>query len=253
MAAVYSSAKSAICRFIESVNIELEYSGSPNRILNISPGSIAGTKFNDSNSPNDLTKTSELAGQIIDHLLKHDTLFIPQYEEIYKSVLERYHNDPHGFGLSSYEYKKKSGRVRTGRKIIIGYLSGTFDLFHIGHLNILRRAKSQCDYLIAGVHDNGKRKGKPTFVPLEERKIVVASCRYVDRVVDAEPEDSDAWPLYHYDKLFVGSDYKGSERFNRYEEYFRDKGVEIIYFPYTQTTSSSQIRQAIQASIDSQS
>ena len=126
--------------------------------------------------------------------------------------------------------------------MVIGYLSGTFDLFHIGHLNLIRRAKEQCDYLIVAVHDSGKWKGKETFIPFEERKEIVGACRYVDQVVDSPVEDSDAWELYHFDKLFVGSDYKGTERFNRYEEFFKDKGVQIVYFPYTQSTSSTQIR-----------
>ena len=67
----------------------------------------------------------------------------------------------------------------------------------------------------------------------------------MDRVVDSPVEDTDAWELYHFDKLFVGSDYQGSERFTRYEAFFRDKGVQIIYFPYTQSTSSTQIREVI--------
>ena len=130
-------------------------------------------------------------------------------------------------------------------KVIVGYLSGTFDLFHVGHLNLLQRAKEKCDYLIVGVHDSGAWKGKDTFIPSEERKRIVKACRYVDKVVDSCREDDEAWNLYHYDRLFVGSDYKGTERFKRYEEYFRDKGVEIIYFPYTQSTSSTQIRKAV--------
>ena len=129
-----------------------------------------------------------------------------------------------------------------------GELSGTFDLFHVGHLNLLKRAKENCDYLIVGVHNNGKWKGKETFIPLDQRKQIVAASKYVDRVVASCPEDADAWDLWHYDRLFVGSDYKGSERFNRYEEYFKDKGVEIIYFPYTKSTSSTAIRKAIHES-----
>ena len=74
---------------------------------------------------------------------------------------------------------------------------------------------------------------------------MLAACRYVDKVVDSCTEDSDAWSLWHYDRLFVGSDYKGTERFQRYEAYFKDKGVEIVYFPYTQGTSSTQIRKAV--------
>ena len=93
-----------------------------------------------------------------------------------------------------------------GKKYKRAITYGTYDLFHIGHLNLLRRAKQQCDYLIVGVHKDGKWKGKETFYPLEERKQIVQACKYVDRVVDSCIEDSDAWEIWHYDKLFVGSD-----------------------------------------------
>ena len=138
-----------------------------------------------------------------------------------------------------------NNRINNKRQYTIGYLSGTFDLFHIGHLNLLRRAKEQCDYLIVGIHRDASHKGKQTFISFEERRAIVESCKYVDRVVTSEPEDSDAWEKYHYDKLFVGSDYKNTERFNRYEAFFKDKQVEIIYFPYTKGTSSTQLRNAL--------
>ena len=186
-----------------------------------------------------------LPSLIIDHMINGDTTFLPDYNELLKGIIDRYNVDPHAFGIQSYQYKLNSGRVSTSKGVIIGYLSGTFDLFHIGHLNLLRRAKDYCDYLIVGVHDSGKWKGKETFIPLDERKEIVGACKYVDKVVDSCREDSDAWSLWHYDRLFVGSDYKGTERFNRYEEYFKDKGVEIVYFPYTQGTSSTQLRVAI--------
>lgn len=127
----------------------------------------------------------------------------------------------------------------------IGYLSGTFDLFHVGHLNLLERAKKYCDYLVVGVNKNAAHKGKVTFTPLEERMRIVGAIGIVDKVIEAYPEDDEAWNEIKYDYLFVGSDYKGSERFNRYEEYFVDKNVEIIYFPYTQGTSSSKLREAL--------
>ena len=249
-AAVYAAAKAGLCRFIESVNIELESSGISNRILNVAPSFIDGTKFYDPSQTNDPSQNLDLAHQIIDHMLKRDTIFIPNYEETYKGVIERYTQDPHEFGLSSYNYKHRSGRINNSGRIITGYMSGTFDLFHVGHLNILERAKSQCGYLVVGIHGSGKRKGKETFIPLDERKRIVASCRYVDMVIDAPEEDSDAWPELHYSKLFVGSDYKGTERFRRYERIFSGKGVEIVYFPYTQTTSSTQIRKAIDQKIN---
>lgn len=242
-AALYASSKASVCRLIESVNIELEVAGTQNRILNVSPASFKGSRFY--GGQNQLDLLEGLAEDIIYHLMSRDVLYIPQYEETFKAVLERYHNDPHEYGLHSYQYKKESGRLDNNKRVKIGYLSGTFDLFHVGHLNLLRRAKQQCDYLIVGVHDSGAWKGKETFIPFDERMQIVGSCKYVDKVVQSCREDSDAWDLWHYDRLFVGSDYKGTERFNRYEEYFKDKGVEIVYFPYTQSTSSTQIRKAI--------
>lgn len=244
--AVYAASKAAIVRFIESVNIELEVMGTSNRILEVSPGFFGGSRFY--GGENDLSVLMPLAHEIVQHLFSGDTQFIPKFEETYKSVLSKYHEQPHEYGLHSYEYKKTSGRLDNSKKVIIGYLSGTFDLFHIGHLNLLRRAKQQCDYLIVGVHRDGKWKGKETFIPLEERKQIVSACKYVDEVVDSCREDSDAWELYHFDRLFVGSDYKGTARFEKYEEFFSDKRVEIVYFPYTQNTSSTQIREKIKNS-----
>lgn len=242
-ASVYAAAKAGVIRFVESVNIELEEYGSSNRILDVSPASFKGSGFY--GGRNDLAITGPLAEEILEHLFARETRFIPQYEEIYKNVLERYHDDPHEYGLHSFEYKKNSGRLDNNKRVIIGYLSGTFDLFHIGHLNLIRRAKQQCDYLIVGVHNSGDWKGKETYIPFEERKAIVSACKYVDKVVDSCTEDSDAWDIWHFDRLFVGSDYKGTPRFARYEEYFKDKGVEIVYFPYTQSTSSTKIRKTI--------
>lgn len=240
---VYAASKAALIRFVESINIELEKNGTENRILCVSPASFKGSRFN--GGENHIEQMGTLPSLIIDHMINGDTTFLPDYNELLKGIIDRYNVDPHAFGIQSYQYKLNSGRVSTSKGVIIGYLSGTFDLFHIGHLNLLRRAKDYCDYLIVGVHDSGKWKGKETFIPLDERKEIVGACKYVDKVVDSCREDSDAWSLWHYDRLFVGSDYKGTERFNRYEEYFKDKGVEIVYFPYTQGTSSTQLRVAI--------
>ena len=240
---VYAASKAAICRFVESVNVELEVANVSNRILNVSPGSIKGTKFN--GAENDPALTNDLAKQIVDNLLSGNELFIPDYEQTYKGVIKRYTEDSHAFGIDSYNYKKDAGRIANKKGVRIGYLSGTFDLFHLGHLNLIRKAKEQCDYLIVGVHPNANHKAKKTFIPFEERMAVVGGCKYVDRVVESCLEDSDAWDRHHFDVLFVGSDYKGTERFRKYEEYFKDKGVEIMYFEYTQGTSSTQIREKI--------
>ena len=245
--ATYGATKAAVCNGIESLNIELEMAGTENRILNVSPGSVKGTKFN--GGTNDLSQTQALTQAIIDQMEQRQTLYIPQYGEVYKGVLERYNNDPHQFGLDSYQYKTESGRASSKPQLKTGYLSGTFDLFHIGHLNLLRRAKQYCDYLVVGIHKDASHKGKSTFISYEERAEIVRSIKYVDQVIPSEREDCDVYlkGIVKYDYLFVGSDYKGTERFNRYEQIFADKDVKIIYFPYTQGTSSSQLREALSA------
>ena len=243
--ALYGATKAAVCSITESLNAELEAAGSPNRILNVSPGSIKGTRFN--GGDNNLNETMPLAAQIVESMQGGQTLYIPDYDKTYKGVLERYHADPCQFGLDAVRYKKESGRINPRPQIKIGYLSGTFDLFHIGHLNILRRAKQMCDYLVVGVHRDASHKGKTAFIPFEERCEIVQSIKFVDRVIPSEREDCDVWlkNIVKYDYLFVGSDYKGTERFNRYEEIFSDKDVKIIYLPYTKGTSSTQLRDAL--------
>lgn len=106
---VYGATKAALKIFIESVNVELEKAGSHNRILNVSPGSIKGTTFN--KGKNDLALTRSLALEIINQMENHNDLYIPQYEEIFQHVLERYHKDFRAEGIHSYEYKVSSGRL----------------------------------------------------------------------------------------------------------------------------------------------
>lgn len=107
---IYGATKAALKIFIESVNVELEKSGTTNRILNVSPGSIKGTSFNQ--GVTDLSLTTPLANEIVNHMKNKDDLFIPQYKEVFKDVLERYHNDFRAEGIHSYEYKVKSGRFK---------------------------------------------------------------------------------------------------------------------------------------------
>lgn len=241
---VYSATKAALCKFIESVNIELEKSSTKNRILNVSPGSLKGTRFN--GGKNNIELLKELADEIVSKMYNKEELFIPSYEDVYKNVLQRYYENSHDFGLSSYDYKCKSGRLtKSDSNIKIGYLSGTFDLFHIGHLNLVKRAKEYCDYLVVGVHKDASHKGKQTFIPYEERVEIVKSIKYVDNVILSKPEDIDIYNDIKYNYLFVGSDYKGTERFDRYEKFFSDKDVKIIYFPYTTNTSSTQLREKL--------
>lgn len=131
-------------------------------------------------------------------------------------------------------------------KRVIGYTTGVFDMFHIGHLNILRRAKEQCDYLIVGVSTDelcASYKHKKPIIPFEERKAIVEAIRYVDEVVPQIDRDKyGAWERIRFDRMFVGDDWKGSPLFSELEEKFKQVGVEIVYFPYTRGTSSTELR-----------
>ncbi len=240
---VYGASKMGLCGFIENINAELKASGCKNRILDVSPGSIGGTKFH--GDKNNIEQVIELAGKIVKKMKNKETLYIPKYEEVFKNVVKRYKEDPEKYAAESYEYKMNNSCISTKPQVVVGYLSGTFDLFHIGHLNLLKRAKEQCDYLVVGVHESGAWKGKETFIPFEERAEIVRNIKYVDEVIKSFSEDSDAHDVIKYNKLFVGSDYKGSERFIRYEQILKDKGVEIVYFPYTKETSSTQLRERL--------
>jgi glycerol-3-phosphate cytidylyltransferase len=134
--------------------------------------------------------------------------------------------------------------------IRIGYAPGAFDLFHIGHLNLLRRAKEHCDYLIAGVVSDEvliAQKGFMPVVPLAERIEIARNCRYVDGAHAAVTDDKfDIWRELRFNTIFKGDDWQGTERGISLERQFASVDVEIIYFPYTATTSSSRLRQVLQ-------
>lgn len=134
---------------------------------------------------------------------------------------------------------------------IIGYTSGVFDLFHIGHLNVLRRAKLDCDHLIVGVTTDElslAAKGKTPIIPFEERMDIVGNIRCVDEVVpQADMNKMNAWRRLKFDRMMVGDDWKGTEMWNSLEAEFTKLGVEILYYGYTQHTSSSKLRQVIDA------
>lgn len=130
----------------------------------------------------------------------------------------------------------------------IGYTTGVFDLFHIGHLNILQKAKEQCEYLIVGVTTDElvSYKNKKCIIPHNERMAIVESIKYVDKVVPQDSMDKlSAWKKYHFNAMFVGSDWKGTDKWNQYEKQFKEIGVDIIYFPYTQSTSSTKLREVL--------
>jgi glycerol-3-phosphate cytidylyltransferase len=133
----------------------------------------------------------------------------------------------------------------------VGYAAGAFDLFHIGHLNILKHAKSQCDYLIAGVVSDEmlrRNKGIDPVIPLAERLEIVRNIGYVDEAVaETVPDKLDMWRELHFDVFFKGDDWRGTEKGMRLEREFAEVGVEVVYFPYTMTTSSTTLRRALAA------
>jgi len=134
--------------------------------------------------------------------------------------------------------------------MIIGYTTGVYDLFHIGHLNLLKNAKGMCDKLVVGVtvDELVAYKGKQAMIPFEDRIELVRSCKYVDAAI----------PQYDMDKLtackklgaqflFVGDDWYGTDKWRKYEEEFVKEGIKIIYFPYTKGVSSTKINEALDA------
>jgi glycerol-3-phosphate cytidylyltransferase len=135
------------------------------------------------------------------------------------------------------------------KKYQVGYTTGVFDMFHIGHLNILRRAKEQCEFLIVGVSTDDVVKGyknKIPIVPFEERILIVDSIKYVDKTVPQTSMDKyAAWENLKYDVIFHGDDLKGTEKWNEYERQFAAAGVDIVYLPYTLGTSSTQLREVL--------
>lgn len=131
----------------------------------------------------------------------------------------------------------------------VGYAAGAYDLFHIGHLNILKHAKSACDHLIAGVVSDEmliQTKGKAPIIPLAERMEIVQSVRFVDQVhAETVPDKLDTWRELKFDIFFKGDDWRGTEKGLRLEREFAKVGVEVVYFPYTMTTSSTALRRAL--------
>jgi glycerol-3-phosphate cytidylyltransferase len=131
----------------------------------------------------------------------------------------------------------------------VGYAPGVYDLFHIGHLNVLRHAKSQCDFLIAGVVSDEmaeRAKGKRPVVPFAERLEIVRHISYVDDVhPEVLPEKIDTWRECRFDVIFKGDDWRGTPKGLKLERDFAAVGVDVVYFPYTAHTSSSLLRQVL--------
>ncbi len=136
------------------------------------------------------------------------------------------------------------------KKYKIGYTTGVYDMFHIGHLNVLKRAKERCDYLIVGVSTDEvveSYKHKKPIIPFEERIAIVEALRCVDKAVPQSSMDKMiAWNELHFDALFHGSDWKGSDMYNKMIEEFKSVGVDVVFLPHTEGVSSTLLLEVLQ-------
>ena len=141
-------------------------------------------------------------------------------------------------------------KLNMKKKYKIGYTTGVFDMFHIGHLNILKKAKEQCDYLIVGVSTDEivlEYKHKVPIVPFKERIAIVSAIEYVDEVVPQTTMDKMvAWTKLHFNVIFHGDDWKNSAMYNEMEEKLKKVGVNFVYFPHTKGTSSTLLKEKIE-------
>lgn len=129
---------------------------------------------------------------------------------------------------------------------VVGYTTGVYDMFHIGHLNLLRQARERCDRLIVGVTTDElseSRKGKTPIIPFIERRAIIESIRYVDEVVPQEHMDKfAAWRALQFDVMFVGDDWRGTPSWVSFEQELATVGARVEYLPYTMHTSSTMLR-----------
>ncbi len=139
----------------------------------------------------------------------------------------------------------------TTKKYHVGYISGTFDVFHIGHINLLRRAKEQCEYLIAAVTSDEyvrTHKNKEPIIPFDERVEMLKACKYVDEVVGVPVKYAgtvEAFQKYHFDCQFCGSDYENDKWWLEQKKFLQEHGADLVFFPYTEQTNSTKIRALI--------
>ena len=132
--------------------------------------------------------------------------------------------------------------------MVIGYTTGVFDLFHVGHVKLLKNAKSLCDHLIVGVtvDELVSYKNKKAVIPFEERAEIVAACEYVDLVVPQITMDKlEAYERYKFDVMFVGDDWFKTKKWEEFDKEFKKLSVKVIFFPYTNSTSSTLINQTL--------
>lgn len=135
------------------------------------------------------------------------------------------------------------------KKYKIGYTDGVYDLFHIGHLNMIQAAKRQCEYLIVGVHGDDVVESYKHHRPIineNDRKRIIASIKGVDQAeINRFRDKLKLWELYHFNVVFIGDDWKGTDRWNNFEKVLAEYGVDVVYVPYTKGISTTEIRKKI--------
>ena len=133
--------------------------------------------------------------------------------------------------------------------MVIGYATGVFDLFHVGHLNLLRNSRAMCDRLVVGVSMDElvRYKHKGVVIPLQERMEIVRAVQYVDVVIPQDTMDKyEAWKKLKFDLMFVGDDWYETDKWEKIEADLKREGVRIVYFPYTQGTTSTLINETLE-------
>ncbi len=137
----------------------------------------------------------------------------------------------------------------TEKKYKIGYTDGVYDLFHVGHLNMIQRAKQSCEYLIVGVHGDDvveEYKHHRPIINENDRRRIMESIKGVDRAeINRFRDKLKLWELYHFDVVFIGDDWKGTQRWNNFEKILAGIGVDVVYVPYTKGISTTEIRERI--------
>lgn len=132
---------------------------------------------------------------------------------------------------------------------IIGYTQGTYDMFHIGHLNLIKNAKKHCDYLVVGINTDElveNYKNKRPIIPLAERAEIVRAIKYVDEVVVTDTLDKkEIWEKVRFDEIYIGDDWKGNERWAQTEREMESLGAKLVFLPYTKDTSSTMLREKL--------
>lgn len=224
---IYGATKAALNRFTESVNIELECRGSSNRITNVMPISFRGSSFN--GGLTDTDALSQLADECLEKMYEHAASYIPDYEETCRGILERYHANPHKFGLSSFEYKIAGNRISTRKMYRVGYIQGDFTYVGLREIEVLRNARAQCDRLVVGVLANHSDTLACDSLSFSDRFEYLSAIRYVTECVLVSVPLTQAWDENDYDVLFIAETCEGFESHSDDEvELLTKQGVRIV-------------------------